>query len=223
MPLQFDDAAQHAATLPNLHDRLAAFFAAIRSRLTQVDGNDSKAQLLKDFDEHHDLMVRTVVGDGSQAAVTYRGRLGPGETPYMRGDVAVSAEDSERHSNPTAPRDASGHKVHPSDAASLAGATDPKRGQGFGGNGMSAGADVRNQASFAASDAPTRSLQEERDGPFITDSMGFSGDKKLVPVIHNEIVAGSEVTRDGVRYVTKKRADGSTYEVVDRRPQNEPV
>lgn len=220
MPLKFDDAAQHAANLPNLGDRVAAFFQSIRSRLQQVDGRDSLNELIADLDTHHDLMVRTTVGDANTATGAYRGRLGPGETPVMPGDRIMSNEESERHGNPTAPYDASGHKVHPADAASIAGRTDPKQGQGFGGNGIGAGADIRSQI-LTDERQPDSSLQEtlarQRAG-------GLESAGTKIPVVQNEIVVGSERTDSaGVRYVTKRWADGSTLEVVDKRPANEPV
>lgn len=237
MPVKLDDAAQHAAGLPNISDRIAAIFATLRSRLQQVDGRDSLAQLVSDLDQHHDLLVNTVAGDYATRTAGARGPLGPGETPYVPGDRPVSVLESDRHSNPIAPRDSSGFKVHPADAASLAAKmTNPAGGQGFGGNGMGASADVRTQAALAARDIPTRSLQEdqasrqrtEQDANRAAGQRDVTGqraasDKKLIPVIQNEIVAGSEVERGGVRYVTKRRGDGTEYEAIDTRPLNEPV
>jgi hypothetical protein len=72
---------------------------------------------------------------------------------------------------------------------------------------------------------PRTSLQEqlERDRSAGLESMPLGGGAKI-PVIQNEIVAGSERTDGaGARYVTKRRPDGTTIEVVDSRPPNAPV
>jgi len=39
----------------------------------------------------------------------------------------------------------------------------------------------------------------------------------------DEFVPHSESTRDGVRYVMRRRAGGAEYEALDTRPENEPV
>lgn len=228
MPVQFDDAAQHAAGLPQLTDRVSAIFEAFRSRLLQVDGRDKLDRLVADFDQHRDLLVRTAVGDQSAVLAGRRGTLGPGETPYVAGDKPVSAADSERHSNPLAPFDSSGAKVHPADAASMhSKAVNPAGGLGFGGNGVGTSADVRTQATLAARDLPTRSLQEQELASQTERQPGAATDdgakKNLIPVIENEIVAGSEREQGGVRYVTKRRQDGTEYEAIDARPLNAPV
>ena len=79
---------------------------------------------------------------------------------------------------------------------------------------------------------PRTSLQEqyERDRTDRTDGLegmtlgGAHDPIGKIPVVQSEIVAGTERTdAAGVRYVTKRRADGSTIEVVDSRPANQPL
>ncbi len=226
MPLQFDDVAHHATTLPNLGERIKAILEAVRSRVSQLSGREDQQRLLADLDAHNAALVGAVAGN--DATGNFRGRLGPNETPFMPGDRPMSAAESERHSNPLSPVDSSGAKVHPADALTNQGRTDPAAGQGFGGNGVGTSADVRTQAALAARDgdlAPGRSLQEQeadraREASTLTGGTVDDGKPTIIP---DEIVAGSEVERAGIKYVTKKRADGTTYEAVDDRPPNEPM
>lgn len=222
MPVKFDDVAQHAQTLPNLGDRIAAFLEAIKSRLQSVDGNDKREAMLSDLNDHHDLMVGTIVGDLGHRARSPIGRLGPNETPIMPGDRIMTAAQSEAHANPVLPRDASGGKVHPADAFSRTSASDPARAQGFGGNGAYVGAGAAGSTT-AGLEFGDDVLDDRRPG-----NTGIAGDrqpsgKKRIPVINGQVVEGSEREANGVHYITKRYPDGTSREVVDRRPPNAPL
>lgn len=236
MPLQFDDAAHAAASHRSTRDRAAAIFEAIRSRLMGVDGRDKLKLLIDDLDAHRDTLVSAIDGTHEAALqapiIANTGRLGPGETPFAPGDTEVSLVDSERQGNPAAPIDASGHKVHSSDAAALAAGrgVNPAGGQGFGGNGMTTQAAIRTAAAVGAAGdraVAEKTLQERG----IVDEYGRSetggGKTELnvggkVPVVSNDIVPGSEHERDGVKYVTKRDIIGKEYEAVDTRQPNGP-
>lgn len=224
MPLQFDDAAHAAAGHRSLRDRAAAIFEAIRTRVAAIDGKDKVQLLVADLDAHRDTLVSAIDGthEAAMQAPVIAGttRLGPGETPFAPGDTPVGLADAERRGNPAAPIDASGHKVHPSDAASLATrGVNPQGGLGFGGNGMTTQAEVRNAAALGAGGdrAVAEKTLQERGLDGRADMAG------KVPVGSNEIVEGSEHERDGVKYVTKRDAQGGEYEAVDTRQPNGPL
>jgi hypothetical protein len=180
MPIQFDDAAQHAKTLPNVGDRVDLFLKSIRDRLGQVTGQESKAALMKDLEDHHDAMVSTVIGP---VGVT---RLEAGTTPRMPGDPGTMVGDAS-----------------PERAILVQIADLIRRMPGV--VVASATLDPSAKASFL-----------ERDHTMLDQKM-FHDDKPDV------IVPGSETTREGRRFVSWKRADGTVYESLDVRPQNEPV
>jgi hypothetical protein len=130
---------------------------AVISAFSGVTDAASRDKATADLQANKAILVDSIFAN---VGVTGGRRLGSGETPVMPGDhsdavlamtPAQRADAAEAMGNPILPRDASGHKVHPSDAFSqIAGTPSDRTATSFGGNGQGVEASTRTDAALAA-------------------------------------------------------------------------
>lgn len=125
--VQMGDVAQHIHGNRSARASIDAVIEAVISRFSSVNNADERDAAVKDLRENKAQLVDAVFANVGAVSYSHGRRIDPSETPTLDGDHderlaamtdAQRSDEAERLGNPVLPYDASGHKMHPSDALS---------------------------------------------------------------------------------------------------------